>query len=160
MEKYKNKELRKQIVCCGSEWVGEQKFWLFGTAKYYDGTMISREKAEKDARYFFNMLDRKLLKRIDYIENRKLDRLVFIETGRTRTNTHIHFFVKGNDYVGYKQLEEMCEEIWDDKIEKAYDMKMLDNLNAGNKRNAYCWKEMNDLNADVFHAASSHINFT
>ena len=122
--------------------------------------MICREKAEKDASRFFNTLDRKLLKRIDYNENRRLERLVFVETGKTRTNTHIHFYIKGNDYVGYKQLEEMCEEIWDDKIEKAYEIKRFVKLNAGNKRNAYCWKEMNDLNADVFHAASSHINFT
>ncbi len=159
MEIYKNEELRKQIVNKGREWVGEQKFWLFGTAKYYDGTMISREKAEKDARYFFNMLDRKLLKRIDYIENRKLDRLVFIETGRTRTNTHIHFYIKGNDYVSYRQLEEECIELWNEKIEKRHDIKMLDNLYAGNRRNGYCLKEMNNLNADVLYAESSHINF-
>jgi len=160
MEIYKNEELRKQIVNDGGKWVGELQFWLFGTATYYDGTMISREKAEKDTRYFFNMLDRKLVKRIDYIENRKLDRLVFIEKGRTRTNTHIHFFIKGNDYVSYRELEEKCIELWNEKIQKRYDIKMLDNLYAGNRRNEYCLKEMTNLNANVFYPASSHINFT
>jgi len=160
MEIYKNEELRQQIVNDGSKMVAQGEFWLFGTATYYDGTMISREKAEKDARYFFNMLDRKLLKRIDYIENRKLDRLVFIETGRTRTNTHIHFYIKGNNYVGYRQLEEKCIELWNEKIKKRHNIKLLDNLYAGNRRNGYCWKEMNNLNADVWHTESSHLNLT
>jgi len=86
------------------------------------------------------MLDRNLLRRIDYIENRKLERLVFIEKGRTRTNTHIHFFIKGNDYVDYRQLEEKCTELWNKKIKKRRDIKMLDNLYAGNRRNKYCLK--------------------
>jgi len=159
MKKYKNEELRKQIVDEGSKWVAQQDFWLFGTATYCNGDLVSREKAERDARYFFNMLDRKLLKRIDYEEGRKLDRLVFIETGRTRSNTHMHFFIKGNDYVSYKQIEELCVNLWDKKIENRHNLKMLDNKTAGNRRNGYCWKEMNDLNADVFHAASSHINY-
>ncbi len=43
MEIYKNEELRKQIVTTGGEMVAHGKFWLFGTATYYDGTMISIE---------------------------------------------------------------------------------------------------------------------
>lgn len=158
MKIYKNEELRKQIVDEGSKWIAQQEFWLFGTATYCNGNLIKREKAERDAKYYFNRLDRKALKRIDYEEGRKIDRLVFIETGRTRTNPHIHFFIKGNDYVDYRQIEELCVQLWDEKIEDRLNLKMLDNMYAGNRRNGYCWKEMNDLNADVFHAESSHIN--
>lgn len=168
MEIYKNEEWRKQIVRAGGEMVVQGEFWLFGTATYCDGTMISREKAEKDASRFFNKLDRELLKRIDLIEKRRLERLVFIETGRTRTNMHIHFYIKGNDYVGHRQLEEKCIELWPGKskklngkttgrIKKAYNMVMKDNIYVGNK---YCWKEMNNLNADVLYPKCCHINFT
>ena len=160
MEIYKNEELRKQIVNDGSEWVGQQQFWLFGTAKYFDGTIISREEAEKDVSRFFNKLDRALLKRIDLIENRRLERLVFIETGRTRTNTHIHFYIKGNDYVGYEQIVEQCEKIWIEDIKKSYEMDMRDNKYAGNRRDGYCYKEMRNLNEDVLHVDCCHINLT
>ena len=160
MEIYKNEELRKQIVSSGSEWVGQQQFWLFGTAKYFDGTIISREEAEKDVSRFFNKLDRALLKRIDLIENRRLERLVFIETGRTRTNTHIHFYIKGNDYVGYEQIVEQCEKIWIEDIKKSYEMDMRDNKYAGNRRDGYCYKEMRNLNEDVLHVDCCHINLT
>ena len=157
---YKNEELRKKIVNDGGKWVGEQKFWLFGTAKYFNGTMISREEAERDASRFFNKLDRALIKREEYREEIKLERLVFIETGKTRTNTHIHFYIKGNDYVGYKQLEEMCQIIWVEDIVKGYEMDIRDNIYAGNRRNEYCYKEMRNLNEDVLHVACSHINIT
>lgn len=160
MEIYKNEELRKQIVSKGSEWVKQQQFWLFCTAKYYDGTVINREMAEQDANRFFNKLDRKLLKRIDLIEKRRLERLVFIETGKTRTNTHMHFFIKGNDYVSYEQIVEQCEKIWIKDIKKSYEMDMRDNKYAGNRRDRYCYKEMNNLNADVLHVECCHINLT
>ena len=160
MDIYKNELLRKKIVSEGGEWVGQQQFWLFGTAKYYDGTVISREKAENDASRFFNKLDRVLLKRIDVIENRRIERLVFIETGRTRTNTHIHFFIKGNDYVSYEQIEEQCEKIWIEDIEKSYDIRMDDNRYAGNRRDEYCYKEMSNLNADVLYVDCCHISLT
>ena len=157
MEIYKNEEWRKQIVKAGGEMVAQGKFWIFGTAKYIDGTMIRREKAEKDASRFFNTLDRKLLKRIDYNENRRLERLVFIETGKTRTNIHIHFYIKGNDYVDYEKFIEPCEKIWTEEIEKSYDIQ-LDNI-YDNGVSEYCWKEMNNLNADVLLGKCCHFNF-
>ncbi len=160
MDDYRNEEWRKQIVNEGSKMVAQGDFWLFGTATYYDNEMISKKKAERDAKYYFNKLDRALLKRIDYIEGKKLERLVFIESGRTRTNTHIHFFIKGNDYVSYIELKEKCLELWDKKIKMRRDLKMLDNSYAGNRRNGYCWKEMNNLNADVLHVECCHFNFT
>ena len=160
MEIYRNEDIRKQIVESGGQWVGQQQFWLFGTATYCDGTTVSREKAEKDARRFFNKLDRTLIKRIDLINGKRLERLVFIETGRTRTNIHIHFFVKGNDYVSYEQIVEQCEMIWAEQIDKSYEIDLRDNKYAGNRRNAYCYKEMNNLNADVLHVECCHINPT
>ena len=158
MEIYKNEELRQQIVSEGGKWVGQQDFWLFGTAKYGDGTTICREQAEKDASKFFNKLDRTLLTRKDVIDGNRLERLVFIETGRTRNNMHMHFFIKGNDYVSYEQIVEQCEIIWMEEFDNTYEMDTRDNRNVGNVRDAYCYKEMNNLNSDVLHVKCCHIN--
>ena len=101
MDIYKNEELRKQMVEKGKQWVAQGEFWLFGTATYIDGTAVSEDAANKDARYFFNMLDRKILRREDYRNGIRLKRMAFIETGKTRTNTHIHFFIKGMETDDY-----------------------------------------------------------
>ena len=158
MEIYKNEEWHKQIVKEGGNWVGQQQFWLFGTAKYGDGTIISREQAEKDASKFFNKLDRTLLTRKEVIDGNRLERLVFLETGRTRKNMHMHFFIKGNEYVSYEQIVEQCEIIWMEEFDNTYEMDTRDNRNVGNVRDAYCYKEMNNLNADVLHVKCCHIN--
>lgn len=149
MKIYKNEDLRKQIVSTGSEWVAQQQFTLFGTATYYDGTLVGKDEAIRDTKYFFNMLDRKLIKRKDYEEGKKLQRLAFIETGRTRTNSHIHFYIKGNDEAIDRQIKELSEKLWAEKITRGYNLIMKDNIGAGTKRNSYCWKEMNNLNADT-----------
>ena len=149
MEIYKNEKLRKQIVTEGSEWIGQQQFTFFGTATYYDGAAISRDEAVKDAKHFFNMLDRRVLKREDYNNNVRLNRLVFVETGRTRTNTHIHFYIKGNDDATEWHIKEICEHLWANKITKGYNLLLKDNKGTGNRRNGYCLKEMGNLNADA-----------
>src|SRR5210317_1576593 len=128
MEIFKNKYLYTKIENYGSAWVAQQQFWLFGTATYSDGTMISSDEARKDARLFFNALDRHILNRKDYDENRRLQRLAFIETGRTRTNTHIHFFIKGTKWHDYRQIWHLSEQLWADKITKGYNLVMQDNI--------------------------------
>ena len=158
MEIYKNEELRQQIVSSGSEWIAQQQFSFFGTANYYDGTSVSKEQAIRDAQYYFNMLDRRLLKRIDYNANKRLDRLVFIETGKTRTNTHIHFYIKGNNEATDWQIKELSGLLWTNKITRGFNVVLDDNTGTGNGRNGYCWKEMNNLNADALLVECCHIN--
>lgn len=102
-------EIKNQFIEQGSSWVAQQQFWLFGTASYYDGEKIKRAEAEQDARHFFNMLDRKLICRLDYKENRRLPRLVFIESGRARDNTHIHFYIKGRGLKDYGKIKRFSE---------------------------------------------------
>jgi len=149
MGTYKNEELRKQMVENGREWVKQGEFWLFGTANYYDGTVVSDDAANKDARYFFNMLDRKIIKRGDYRNNTRLKRMAFIETGRTRTNTHIHFFIKGIEKDDYEKIWNLSIQLWAEKIKRGYNLVMRDNLRAENRRDGYCWKELDNLNKNT-----------
>lgn len=146
MEIYKNEELRKQMVEKGKEWVAQGEFWLFGTATYVDGTAVSEEAASKDARYFFNMLDRKILKREDYRNGIRLERMAFIETGKTRTNTHIHFYIKGIEKDDYKKIWRLSSQLWANKVKRGYNLVMKDNLGTENSRDGYCWKEIDNLN--------------
>lgn len=52
----------------GAEWTLQGKFWLFGTATYKRGDLVSDAKLKRDARKFFNALDRKALPRV-LVEN-------------------------------------------------------------------------------------------
>ncbi len=159
MDDYKNEELRKQIVEKGREWVAQGEFWLFGTATYYDGTAISEDAANKDARYFFNMLDRKIIKREDYRNGIRLKRMAFIETGRTRTNTHIHFFIKGIVEDDYEKIWCLSVQLWAKKIMRGYNLVMKDNLGAEDGRDGYGWKELDNLNKNTLLVECCNFDF-
>lgn len=126
----------------GIRWTIQQQFWLFGTCAYKDGTRITNEQAYKDAAYFFNRLDRALLKRRDYDEKRRLPRLVFLEKGKSRENTHIHFLIKGTKLKQYKHIKWTAESIWPTLI-NAHDILMKDATTSNVDRAIYCWKELN-----------------
>ena len=126
----------------GILWTRQQQFWLFGTCAYTDGTRITNEQAHKDAAYFFNRLDRALLKRRDYDENRRLPRLVFLEKGITGENTHIHFLIKGTKLKQYKHIKWTAESIWP-TLTDARDILMKDATTSNVDRAIYCWKELN-----------------
>jgi hypothetical protein len=54
----------------GAEWVRSQNFWLFGTATFKDGSRLTDSDASNDARHFFNILDRQILKRKETMQGR------------------------------------------------------------------------------------------
>jgi len=137
-------EVKKQFIEQGSSWVAQQQFWLFGTATYKKGIRISREKAESNIKYFFNMLDRKIICRKDYNEKRRLQRLVFIERGKTGEDTHMHFYIKGRQLKDYRKIKLLCEELWTTKIHNARDIEVLDNIEHNTARKNYCWKELHN----------------
>ena len=134
-------EMKKLFIEQGGNWVAEQQFWLFGTAKYYEGRKVTRKAAEQDAKHFFNILDRKLICRSDCEKGRRLQRLVFIETGRTRDNTHIHFYIKGRQSKDYRKIKMLSEEIWPTRIKRGLDLVMLDNIKSNYERKGYLFKE-------------------
>lgn len=154
---YSEHELRERIKAAGARWVAQQQFWLFGTARYYDGTTINRHTAERDCRHYFNTIDRQLLSRRDYNANRRLHRLVFIETGKTRTNTHVHFFIKGTNLAQYRHIKAACETNWRQHISAASDCVVLDNITLAHERSGYCWKEYSSLHSETLYAQCCHL---
>ena len=149
--------IRQRIQQDGATWIAQQQFWLFGTARYYDGSTISRQEAERDTRHYFNTVDRQILTRRDYNEGTRLQRLVFIETGRTRINTHIHFFIKGTHLRQYRHIKATAEANWTAHINKASDILIQDNIELIHERKGYCWKELDSLDSEVLYTTCCHL---
>jgi hypothetical protein len=151
------RELKEKIKTAGADWIAQQNFWLFGTARYYDGTRIGREEAERDCRHYFNTIDKALLRRRDYNEGRRLQRLVFIETGINRVNTHFHFFIKGTHLKQYRHIKQTAEANWRRHISKASDCVVLDNIDLIHERKGYCWKEFDSIRSETLYVPCCHL---
>lgn len=150
-------DIRERIRTEGAQWLAEQQFWLFGTARYADGSKIKEHRAIKDARHYFNTIDRALLARKDYNQGHRLKRLVFLETGRSRTNTHIHFYIKGTALNQYRHIKLAAEQLWTRHILQARDCVVLDNINLNNERKGYCWKEFDTIRSTTLLVDCCHL---
>ena len=154
---YNEHELRLRIMEQGANWVARQQFWLFGTAKYVDGTEIHESKAHKDIRHYFNTVDKAMLRRQDYDEGRRLQRLVFIERGRNRVNTHFHFFIKGTHLRQYRTIWQTVEKNWTRHIQGAASIQIQDNIEFIYERKGYCWKEFDDIRSEILYVPCCHL---
>lgn len=154
---YAEHELRERIKAEGASWVAQQQFWIFGTAKYFDGTEIHEQKAHKDIRHYFNTIDKAILRRQDYDEGRRLQRLVFIERGKTRTNTHFHFFLKGTHLRQYKTIWHTAQENWTKHIQGAADIQIQGNIEFIYERKGYCWKEFDSIRSETLQVPCCHL---
>ena len=133
----------------GATWTRQQNFWLFGTCTYVDGTAVTRTQCVRNAQRFFNNLDRSVLGRQLYRENTRLPRLVYVETGRFRVNTHIHFYISGYTWQHYRRIWQTAEKLWGGQIDGARDCVVQDNLGADRVPTGYCWKEFDGLVAET-----------
>ena len=141
----------------GRLWVMQQRFWLFGTALYNDGSVIDAETATRNARRFFNALDRFVLTRKELANGTRLSHLVFLETGRQRANTHIHFYIKGNHWTHYQTLYRHADRLWQRHIDSSNDLRITDNIVLNADRAGYCWKELRQHNTDVLLVDCCHL---
>ena len=142
-------QFTERLKLYGASWVRSQNFWLFGTATFKDGSRIYDSDAISDAKHFFNILDRQILERKDTSQGKRLDRLVFLEHGRLGTNTHIHFFIKGTHLRQYKTIKLYAPKIWQERIAKAHNLMLKDNIGLDDTRSEYCWKEIKSYQRDV-----------
>jgi hypothetical protein len=153
----RNKTQQTRIQQAGSIWLAQQQFWLFGTATYRDGTEVGEDEAIRDARHYFNTIDKAILARKDYDQGRRLQRLVFLETGKQRINTHIHFYIKGTQLKQYRHIKAAAETLWTQRIAKAHSIVLLDNIEHNNERKGYCWKEFDCLESTILLLDCCHL---
>lgn len=104
-------ELMKRDV---ASWLSENRFTIFGTLTYRNPQHIRRHKAHRDAAHYMRLLSIKVLGRevVDR-QNTYLPSLTFVEQGKQRDNTHIHFFIKGYTLQNEKDISYYSYRIWD-----------------------------------------------
>ena len=154
----KNVQFMERLKLEGAEWVRSQNFWLFGTATFKDGSRLTASDATNDAKHFFNILDRQILKRKETMQGMRLDRLVFFEHGRLGANTHFHFFIKGRHLSQYKTIAKYAPIIWQERISKAHNLLLKDNIGLDDTRSEYCWKEIKSYQRDVLLTECCHLS--
>ena len=142
----------------GATWVRNQNFWMFGTATFKDGTQMQGNDAVADAKHFFNILDRHIFTRKQTHVGKRLDRLVFLEHGKLGANTHIHFFIKGTHLKQYKAIACLAPQIWQQRIAKAHNLVIKDNIGLDNTHSEYCWKEIKSYHRDVLLTECCHLS--
>ena len=79
----------------------------------------------------------------------RLERLVYTETEQWRINRHIHFYIKGYDLLQYKMIWQQCKWLWAKLIDNARVYIVKDNLARDWEFGNYCWKEFDELGAEV-----------
>ena len=129
----------------GTAWTEAGNYWLFGTATYRQGDLVSADKLERDARRFFNALDRAVLPRVAVKAGIRLQRHVYVELGRYRRNRHKHFFIKGRPWHDHSLICRHAERLWLKTAAGARDVTLEDCLQPNNRRSGYGWKEYGQL---------------
>lgn len=151
------RRITAQIREHGAAWVQKQQFWLFGTAVYHYGMSVSEAELARDARHFFNVLDKWVLTRRQINEGCRLPRLVFREAGRSRANLHFHFFIKGLSWQHYASILGAAPEIWYQRIDKAHQLEIKDNLGSSDSRSGYGWKEFRAYSDETLLTECCHL---
>ena len=132
-------------------WQRSQSFTLFGTATFEYRNTFKEEEVIKTCSYFFNTLDRSLYTHKEVLSGKRIERFVYIEGGKDRDNLHMHFFCKGETLKQTHSIIKHSSYIWNSKVHKAHDMKILIN-EKGEDRSRYgikeCW-QMDDDNLVV-----------
>ena len=151
-------QFAERLKLDGAKWLRSQNFWLFGTATFKDGSRVTDSDVISDAKHFFNILDRQILNRKESMQGKRLDRLVFLEHGRLGANTHIHFFIKGTHLKQYKAIADLSPQIWQQRIKKAHNLVIKDNIGLDETRSEYCWKEIKYSQRDVLLTECCHLS--
>lgn len=130
------------------DWIASNNFTLFGTATYIHPTNVRIEKAHRDASHYVRLLSRRILgKHLVDRKNIYLPMMMFVERGRNRDNTHLHFFTKGYTLKHTKQIITYANEIWQSKIDYALDVVIKDEYEA--QRRTYTMKEQLALDDEI-----------
>ena len=155
----------KQIAQCErikievGEWIAAYDFTLFGTATYIPPQAVRLEKAHKDAAHFARLLSRRILGK-HTVDRRKtyLPMMMFVETGRNRDNTHLHFFTKGYTLRHTKQIVVHANTLWRQNIHNALDVVIKDEREA--QRRTYTMKEQLALDDEILSPKACYLPST
>lgn len=140
------------------EWIAMNDFSLFGTATYIHPQNVRLDKAHKDAAYFARLLSRRILgkHKVDR-QNIYLPMMMFVERGKNRDNTHLHFFTKGYTLTQTKKIIVLANSLWKYKITNALDVVIKDEREA--QRRTYTMKEQLALDDEILSPQACYLPY-
>jgi hypothetical protein len=131
---------RKATIRTQAKWQAEQEYTHFGTAMFKYGHNLTDVEVVKALNRLFNGIDREIYSSKDVNNGMRVQRMVYLERGRSRNNLHSHFFYKAESSEQANDIEKIAEEIWLNKINKSHSLVILPNTQHDN-RNSYAMKE-------------------
>ena len=113
----KNVQLYKEAI---ADWQKQQKFTLFGTCSFKHNSYLGREERINAYRRFWNAVDRQIhtAKAVQKY-NRRIERFVFEEEGKSRQFLHSHFFCKADNAKQLKRIINATQNFWNERVATA-----------------------------------------
>ena len=138
---------RERYIKALSDWQKAQHFTLFGTATFNFKNTLSETEALKNIRHFWNVVDRTIYTHKEIKEGKRIERFVYFERGKSKSNFHQHFFCKGETEEQTTDIEKALTQVWQTKINQTYDI-LIKKHTLADDRNAYCMKEFKQMDDD------------
>lgn len=144
-------KLEKQYRDAVADWTRSNAFTLWGTCLFNFDSLRDIADRQKAIRRFFNALDRHIYtaKEISK-EGKRVERLVFLEKGRSRDFLHWHFLCKATNAKELKKIINFTQKFWNEKTNDTQNL-VLDINSYGDDRGGYAIKEFRqDENTKAF----------
>ena len=123
-----------------AKWTKQNDFCLFGTFTWKYESRLNEAERKKALARFLNAMDRKMHKGKGVKEGKRVERFVFFEKGRSRTNLHAHIFFKSENLRQTKDIISQAQDFWKNRVTDAGGVQMEINC-RGDERQAYGIKE-------------------
>lgn len=140
---------RENIINAHKQWMDELAYPYFVTLSYNYQSVTSLVRAKKSLSRFFNALDKKVRTKEELAMGQRIERMVYIESGKSGTNYHSHFFYKPKSQMDNLRIQYWIHELWTTKVRFAEDVVIKTN-GEGDDRHGYCMKEYFENQEDKF----------
>lgn len=123
-----------------AKWQSEQNFDLFGTLLFTYNCNLNREKRKRQYKRFWNEVDKRIHKPNAVQKyNKRVERFVYEEEGKSRDFLHAHFFCKADNERQKLALILVMKDVWR-KLPFTQPLHIVENTKDDN-RNGYGIKE-------------------
>ncbi|WP_395002707.1 hypothetical protein [Cypionkella sp.] len=144
-------KLEKKYKEAVANWTRSNNFTLWGTCLFNFESLRDDADKKKAIRRFFNALDRHIYTAKEIAkEGKRVERLVFVEQGRSRTFLHWHFYCKAENAKQLKKIINFTQKFWHEKTEDTQKLELNTN-SYGDERSGYAIKEFRETdNEQIF----------
>ena len=127
----RNISLTQQYKQAVTDWNAKQQFTLFGTCQFMFKSNRTIEDRKKAVMRFWNAVARTIYTAKEIAtEGKRVERIVYLEQGRSRDYVHFHFFCKANNPTQLKTLINTTQHFWNNKVEDTQTLDIKLNQNS------------------------------